>query len=483
MKLLTRLEKSTDCWFLIGIIFIFFVLRLPSLFEPYWYGDEAIYQVIGMGLNEDRLLYRDIWDNKPPLLYILYALFSSDQFTIRSVSLLFGVSAVVAFFGLAKKLFKEAKMAVFFSTGFFAFLFAIPLLEGNIANAENFMLFPIILAGLLIYNATNHTLTAHRYTLMAGFLLSLAFLFKVVAIFDFAAFFLFLVFATLPPKQIAINKLLIFILSFAIPILTTIVFFLAKGAFWDFIEAVFRQNVSYVGYGNALFLPAGLLLIKLILLTSAIMVIFLKRKTLHNYHLFILLWFIFSLFNAFFSQRPYTHYLLTLLPSFILMFGLLFQEKKYQKIIIISLCFGLFFIFANFTFFGKTARYYQNYLAFISGQKSVSSYQGFFDRNTPIDYAVVSFLKTHKKADDQIFVWGNNAQIYVLLETLPPGRYTVAYHISASKTALLETQEILTKTKPKYLVVSAEPATIPFSLVGYTPRITIYHTYIYERVF
>ena len=172
--MLGKIEKTIDCWFLIATLFFFFLLRLPSLFEPYWYGDEGIYQVMGMGINHGRLLYRDIWDNKPPLLYMLYAFFSSDQFTIRLVSLLFGLATVFVFYLLAKKLYSlqpNGRKTVLWTTGIFAILFGLPLLEGNIANAENFMLLPILTAGLLIYNSTNYTLHANscRFSPLFGF--------------------------------------------------------------------------------------------------------------------------------------------------------------------------------------------------------------------------------------------------------------------------------------------------------------------------
>ena len=68
MKLLARLEKSHSFWFLLIISSLFFLLRLPSLFEPYWYGDEGIYQAVAMLVNNGAHLYSGAWENKPPLL-------------------------------------------------------------------------------------------------------------------------------------------------------------------------------------------------------------------------------------------------------------------------------------------------------------------------------------------------------------------------------------------------------------------------------
>src|SRR3990167_94421 len=116
MKLIKRLEKSASFWFFLTISVVFFFLRWPSLYEPYWYGDEGIYQAVGMLINSGAPLYSGAWDNKPPLLYVLYAVFASDQFLIRIVSLFFGLASVWMFYLTAKKLFAKSTISVLVST-------------------------------------------------------------------------------------------------------------------------------------------------------------------------------------------------------------------------------------------------------------------------------------------------------------------------------------------------------------------------------
>ena len=48
------------------ILAVVVLLRVPSLFEPYWYGDEGIYLTVGRSLRHGLALYRDVHDNKPP---------------------------------------------------------------------------------------------------------------------------------------------------------------------------------------------------------------------------------------------------------------------------------------------------------------------------------------------------------------------------------------------------------------------------------
>lgn len=490
MKML--IDKSRDIYFLICTSFLFFLLRLPSLFEPYWYGDEGIYQVIGIAIRQGRLLYRDIWDNKPPLLYLLYALFNSDQFTLRLVSLFFGILAVITFFFLARKLFSN-KLPVYFSTLFFAVFFGLPILEGNIANSENFMLFPILLSGYLIVklhcsavipNLVGNDKKKYLILFLAGVILSLAFLFKIVAIFDFAAFFvfLFIVNALKSPKLLkSLINPFFFSVGFALPVVLTALFFLFNNAFSDFLTAGFKQNVGYVGYGNKFIIPQGLLILKLFLLVAFSLFLFIRRRKINLTTIFVLLWFAFSLFNAFFSQRPYIHYLLVLLPAFSLFLGLLIWDKKLQKTYLIVLIFLLIILSTSFKVYGKTNRYYQNFISFILNKKSLNSYRAFFDRNTPKDYELVQFIKNHTKKSDNIFIWGNNAQVYKMSEKLPPGRFTVAYHVTASSKYINETLSNLKKAKPKYIIVTSPKNPIPFSLINYELKFNIRESIIYER--
>lgn len=489
MKLLKKLEKSREFWFLLITSFIFFILRLPSLFEPYWYGDEGIYQTVGIAMRQGRLLYKGIWDNKPPLLYTLYAIFNSDQFSLRLVSLIFGLLSIIIFYKLAKKLFSESDNKkilnpVFIATFLYSILFAIPLLEGNIANAENFMALPILLAAFIIFE-TEKTKKQALFLGVSGFLLATAFLFKIVAVFDTAAFFLFLLFIETKEKkslQKLINFFVPFITGFIIPIFLTSFYFIVNNAFIDFIKASFVQNVGYVGYGNRFIIPQGLLILKLIILGIFTLTFFIYRKKLSKTNLFILLWLAFSIFNALFSQRPYTHYVLVLLPSFSLLVGLIFFEKKLKKLAIIIFIILFFILSVNFNFYGKTLNYYQNFIAFILNKKDISDYRTFFDKQTPKDYQLAEFIRTNTNSNDNIFIWGNDAQVYKLANKLPPGRYTVAYHITTSKATINETMQAFYKVKPKFVAVISPGNTLPFPLTGYIRKFNINQITIYEKI-
>ncbi|HUD44250.1 MAG TPA: hypothetical protein VMR41_01775 [Patescibacteria group bacterium] len=517
-KFLSKLEKCKSTWFLIGTIFVFFLLRLPSLVEPYWYGDEGIYEIIGRALLNGRLLYVGIWDNKPPLLYLTYAFFHSSQFEVKFASLIVGIASILVFFFLARKLFKQTSLQ-FITTAVFAFLFATPMTEGNIANAENFMLLPIIAAGLLIWthhpefisgshrkdsrlHGNDKLISNHSLMLgLGGLLLGIAFLYKIVAVFDLAAFAVFIILFKLPSpltlrmlKNIKTLKNLLtdelqalipYLLGFILPLLITTLYFAMHGAVGDFFHSAFSSNVGYVGYGNAFIIPQGLLIFKLLLLAAALFFIFQERNILPKEASFILLWFIFAVFDSYFSQRNYTHYILMAIPSLSLLLGLpiLLKNYKYKRQVLLSVLVVAVITISYFINirYNQLPSYYANFLSYITNHKSVTDYQAYFDHNTPRDYMIADYLRMHVKSGSPVFIWGNSAQIYVLSNTFPPGKYTVAYHITASAQTEKETLNAIETVKPQYMVLLDNAPALPFSDTNYSYQISLGGTLIYER--
>ncbi len=497
-NVIRQLERSHDFWMVIGLLFSFFLLRLPSLFEPYWYGDEGIYETLGLALTKGRVLYTQIWDNKPPLLYFTYALVHSNQFLVRSLALVIALITVVIFYLLAKKLFRERKAAGI-ATGAFALLFGIPAFEGNIANAENFMLLPIILAGFFIYTVASKSpstkLFNTRSLAVAGILLGIAFLYKIVAVFDFAAFFIFLTISTfegsIALKSIVVyvkkswRNFVLFIVCFLLPFLISILYFLLVRGLSEYIHAVFQSTVGYVGYKNTFIIPQGLLISKVILLAIFVLTLTYKRYKISPTTLFILLWAGFSLFNCFFSQRPYTHYLLVLVPAFSLLVGQLVHKRKTALmpylLLVILISFTAIKYFDHWSVKG-TINYYRNFVSFITNRKSIDAYNSFFDKKTVRDSEIVNYINSHKSANASLFVWGNTAQLYPQTGTLPPGRFTVAYHISGIPAYEEETKEALLKNPPHYIVIMDDVSNYPYSMYNYSHVMRIQNATIYERI-
>lgn len=486
MKLVEKIEKSRSFWFLLLASFLFFLLRLPSLFEPVWFQDEGIYQTIGKTLHAGGKMYLDAWDNKPPLLFTIYTFFDGNQTLIKLLSLIFGVLSLILFFILSKKIFGE-KIA-FISSALFGLVLATPLIQGNIANTENFMILPIILAMLIFVNFIKNDKNKNLIFL-SSFILGLAFLLKVLAIFDYLSVFIFLLFLLFPkiktlnnlkPK---IETLVKSVFLFFLPLIITSIYFLVRGSFREFSNALLLQNFSYVIPANDFLIPHGLLIIKSILLVSALGIIYVYKDKLKKEYVFIVIWYLFSLYNVFFSQRPYHHYLILLLPSLSII--LFLSTIKKFRILFASL--GLMGLVIVLFYFGppKSLTYYANFIKFLGGNENLYTYRQYFGRDINKYYEIGKYVKANSKKSDKILIWGDDPQIYSISDRVPAVRYSVIYHMKEYDPNFLITSSGITRNKPKIVVIMSggdrEWQSYPFSLENYKLKITIMGADIYER--
>lgn len=455
---LGKIEEKTKDWpiFLIILLFVLLLFRLPSLFEPVWYGDEGIYLTLGQAVRQGQTLYLDIHDNKPPLLYLLSAL-AGSVFWSRFILLVWMMGTTIAFFKLAKKLFKQLPLVLFLISAF-VLLTSLPLFEGTITNAEHFFIGLIIL-GVYFF--------LEKKFWLSGLLVGLGFLFKSPPFFDWLALLIFSFFTiSLTKKKIVsqvVREISPLIISFWLPTLLVFVFYALKGkALFFYLESVWQQNFPYLfswggDQGNG-FLTSPLFFRGMVLL-AVLALLFVGRKRLAKESAFflILLWLILALFGALLSSRPYPHYLLQIIAPSILLVGFLwqlfFQKASWQLIlwglVPVVLLTTAFFYYGFYTY--SVTGYYQNFAQFVLGKKSWPDYLNWFDRNTYRNYQVASFIDDSLPPREPIFIWGNEPSIYALSRRLPVGRYTVAYHIIDFK-RYQEVLSALEETPPKLII-------------------------------
>lgn len=486
--LINEIRKQKEAWIVLIFISIFILLRLPSLVEPYWYGDEGIYQVIGKAINSGRLLYQDIWDNKPPLLYFIYSIFNGDQFLTRSFSLAVGAFSVLAFFILGKKLFRK-ESSNYIATLVYVFLFGSPIIEGNIANAENFMHLPIILSAILFFQFKDKK--SLKLIFFSGLLLSIAFMIKIVAVFEFSAFILFLILienrsqvlfklSQISRKEFWKSKSL-FLCGFIVVPVFFIIIFTYLGALPDFLSGVLSENIDYVGEENALFLPMGILLIKTLILIASVVFIILNIKKISEEDLFIYLWLTFSLFSTFFSQRPYYHYILMSALPFAYLIGSILDSKRQRLFKVFLSIVILIVVYLGIGIYKKPVEYYKNYFEFIFFDKKIDDYYKFFDSNTHRDYELARFVRMFVEENESVFIWSDSGQIYALSDTLPPGKYIVAYHITYYNNAVDYMVNQISKNEPRYIIKTKESPEFRNFLPSYVLKYKVANSDIYER--
>lgn len=430
-----------------------FLLRLPTIFEPYWYGDEGITLTVGQGLKRGLILYKDIADNKTPLLYFLTAIFNSLPL-LRGLLLVWVLISTALVYVLAKLVF-NFKSAVI-TTIIYIILTSLPVLEGNIANGEIFFHLPIILAVLLTW----YGFVKQRSSLYfwVGIFFGLGFLTKFPAVFDFIAVFLFLSIYTWPHLKIFVKTIGFSLLGFSVPNLAVFGYFLWHQAVSDYLKYGYLWNFRYASWGNEFLIPYGNVILEGIPVLILFLLLFVLRRRIKPIVSLIIFWLLLSFLGSILSARHYTHYFLQVVPAISLLLGLIFQKRRrlFYGIIIFSVL--VISILNPYTI--KYPRlYYQNFVETALKLKDKSAYNSFFDPHVNRTYKVAEFLRQEKAGP--IFVWGDEPLIYALSRRSAVGRFSAAYNIAWEESRKKETLQKLLSTPPVFIFI-VKPVHFPF---------------------
>jgi hypothetical protein len=456
---------------LVLVILLVIVLRIPSLYEPYWYGDEGIYLVLGQGLRKGLVFYRDIHDNKPPLLYFLAAI-AGNVFYFRLLLMIWFSLTVSFFFKFMQMLFPKNERAWYVSS--LVMIALTTMSEGNIANAEIFIVLPVVMGMMIAYaemkSVKGQSKSISRQKVLkwlgVGLLFSVGFLLKVPAAFDMVAVVIWLLFFHNDNlkkiiKGISDLRMWLLGLGFLIPVGISLAYYTKMGAGERYLRSALMQNIGYLvswstgehstsGFSSqsGLLIRAGLLLLTLIGFWW-----FSKKLKWSSGPKLIVIWTLLGLFGALLSERPYPHYLIqVVVPGAILVSYFIYSKEKLMKLVVLGVLFiiGFYYYQVKFWYY-PIIPYYNNFISYALGKKSVTDYQNYFDWRVSQNYKLAEYLRVKTQPEDRIFIWGDEPGVYALANRLPIGRYTVAYHV-ADFNGFEETLKAFDEHKPKVVI-------------------------------
>ena len=464
-KLKSILNKFHIPNWLVVVLAVVIVLRIPSFFEPYAYGDEMIYLALGEGIRQGVPLYLGLHDNKPPLLYILAAI-SNRLFWFKAILAFWNLATIILFWKLVSTLFPKKKLLHKISTVVFAILTTIPLLEGNIANAEIFMIGPTILAFLILFSKKSTV----RNLFLSGIFFGISALFKIPAAFELPVILTYWILTKgIKAKELkeSIKNFSFVFLGFAAPIVLTMIWYLFRGALPDYIKEAFLQNVGYLSTWrpatkNVPFIIRNIpLIIRGFVVLLGLGALYWKRKALPKEFIFLVVWLLFALFGVTLSERPYPHYLLQAVPALSILLGILVAEKRMIQVVsVIPLALFAFVPFYYHFWHYPSLPYYQNFLNFALGKTSKDEYFQTFNKNVPRNYRIARFIDSMTGPKDRVFVWGDSSVLYAASKRLPPIKYVADYHINEFSSKQKVAAE-LNLNPPKLIVVLPEGESYP----------------------
>ena len=436
---------------------VLLVLRIPTFFEPYYYGDEMIYLALGEGIRQGIPLYLGLHDNKPPLLYLLAAI-SGNLFVFKAILAFWNLATVYVFWKLTKSLFPNKFTLHKIATVIFGLLTTLPFLEGNTANAELFFIGPVIFAfWILLFKPNNF-----KNIFFAGIMFSLASLFKIPAAFDILGITVFwIIYERLKIFGKFILNLFYLFLGFITPIIFTFVWYYFAGSFKEYFIAAFMQNFGYVSSWRAnseeipFLVKNGPLLIRAGIMFLGFFGLWLSRRKLSKNFVLITGWLLATLFAVTLSERPYPHYFVQSIAPLSILLGMLFSLKTVeQSLTVIPLTLAFFVPFYYKFWYYPTTTYYQRFIEFATGRIDKTEYFAKFSTNLETNYAVSEYVAKSTAPTDKVFVWSNDsAAIYSLSRRMPPIKYVADYHVYDYSSKALEAKKI-EEGLPKFIILT-----------------------------
>ncbi|MHB8626240.1 MAG: glycosyltransferase family 39 protein [Aggregatilineales bacterium] len=410
-------------WVLL-VLLLTTILSVPELAAPIS-GDTGIYAYIGRALAHGQVLYRDVWDFKPPGIYYLFALLfrvlPDSLMTLRVTSIIFIDIGVLGCWFLARRFFTPTTAVVL--TAFVAIWTQLGgVLNGDGPFPETFILPLMVLAywGWFRYKKSQQWPWLFWCGLIGGVLS----LFKQTSVVTPLGMALVLIIEGVVrlygPRQIII-ALAALGLGFAIVIVPWFFYFAAHNALSDMTAAIFRYPSLYAATTlpteaviNALIGVSGLAsaLGLLYVMVPVGVWVYWKQCTGQGLQTFIrspffalLVWSILEVISVSAPRRFYARYWLQPLLALALIAGLGIDllvkanwkpNAEYRRPLLIGLV--SLFIFATAASLPWT---------FTHLNHRVLSFQ-----ETRAE-AVADYLRSHSSPTDAVFAWGDNRIPYV----------------------------------------------------------------------
>ena len=170
--------RDPDAW-LSWVAWLVIALSAIQILTFSFGRDQSIYALVGDGVLHGKMPYRDLWDFKPPGIFLVYALaqglFGRGMVAIRLLEVLGMVASVFGFMRLAETFFDRRRAGLV--GGAVAALIQAELEFWHTAQPEVFGGY-LTLAALLVATSAPHPRRRVWTWLITGVLFGLAFLFK-----------------------------------------------------------------------------------------------------------------------------------------------------------------------------------------------------------------------------------------------------------------------------------------------------------------
>lgn len=425
-------SKATNLISAIILFLLILVVLLPlsPRYNTWLRRDSGVFQYVGWRLINGDIPYKDIWDHKPPVIFLLNGIGlligGGSAWSVWGVELFFLCGSVAILYDILDKLFSNGTALI----GSTLFLLSFPyVIQGGNLTTEYAILFTLIVYHQFLFNQSKWKL------IIIGVFTGLAFLTKQNAVAAGSSVALLLTIELIIGKinwrEYFISGVKLFC-GFCLLLIPFLIFFLINNSLAEFWNSAFVYNFNYSSgsildkinsmvYGINLFRQSGLTFFALFGVVVCIISVANKKNSYDSTKVFCITAVVVEVLLTGVSGRSFEHYYLALLPA-------------------MSFATGFFIEGCNSSLFkGKLFRLNGHFLAIlvlIFSQLSYTDKHQFFPfsgkRTNLQQIEMVEFIVSSTEPDDEVLMVGAETAINYLSKRISPTKYVYQYPLASS---------------------------------------------------
>ena len=449
---------------LIAICLLPVLLYLPAMGSPFE-RDEGVYATVAQGLLKGQMPYRDLFDNKPPLVYAWYALsfllFGEHVVAPRILAAMLLSLTTLSLFSQARMAFPKG--VAYVAAGLFGLSTGLPFVALH-ANTEAYMLLPLVTS--LVAFTVGVRRGGMRWFLLSGALCGAAMMTKQVALWNLVA--LVGVAAALRWKTDGLSMRTFhpsayLVAGAAAAVGLVAVPFAVTGSLGELYYANVSYNWLYVGvlsYSERLAdFASGTAYVAAVAAPLAggaiwgLLTLIRRRKQSLDY--LLVAWALASAAGVATGGRFFPHYFLHLMPAAAVLTALVVYEvttkRRTQPLGRPALGVVLLMLMVSLGTIGVM------YLAPRAAEERIAESVAEQKEWESSSRQLGEYVGARTEPDDKIFNFGREAQIYFYADRQPAVRYFSDWPFWWNEKTLYGTIKALRTTRPVYIIDTAQP--------------------------
>ena len=336
---------SNYIWFIIVVIYMLILSGSTSPLLGSAISDSGIFMEVGKEICNGKILYKEIFDHKGPLLFFINSIpqiFINGSFGVWCVETIFMFISIILIYKISKKFFNKSIICIVPPIAYLAFS-AYTIQYGNMSE-EYSNLFSIIALYIFI---KFYTKKEKSFTNLDSIVLGIIFMAVVMTrinnspIIITLTIFIFFYFILKKQFKDVIKYVFLYIIGCLICIIPIISYFIYNNALKDFFYGTFIFNFMYKGnsiFSNIKFLMFDTksvfkIVLWILILTTLISIVSCIINKNFQMSIFLFLNIIITIVSVCLSGYAFIHYLIIGAPHFVLCIIIFLKEFNLENII------------------------------------------------------------------------------------------------------------------------------------------------------